>query len=123
MWWGTWILVLVYPALLAAALVLAPAAMLRLARAEAIDQQVGARPAVVRAMAWGDGVLGVALGIYTGMPARGTRRPAVLEQHAKLGPLFLLLGCPRRPRGALSARSAEPLAWLDDHGSSRNCWR
>ena len=116
--WGAWILVLVYPALFAAALVRAPAAMLQLALAEEIAQQVGTRPAVVRAIAWGNVVLGVALGIYTGilLGALGARP---FWNSAILGPLFLLSGLSSAAAwGHLTAPDREErelLAWLDNH--------
>ncbi|MBP1634027.1 MAG: Molybdopterin oxidoreductase, Psr/Psh family, PsrC-like rane anchor subunit, partial [Acidobacteria bacterium] len=88
--WGSWILVLVYPAL-AAAFLVRPPAILR-----------GAWPAFDRAAAWASGrgirvigaaqvALGVALGIYTGilLSSLGARP---FWSSAILGPLFLFSG-------------------------------
>ena len=90
--WGAWILVVVYPALLAAALVQPPQWLRRAVPAtEALASWLESRPALVRAVGLASLVLGLALGIYTGilLSALGARP---LWSSAILGPLFLLSG-------------------------------
>jgi protein NrfD len=90
--WGSWILLLVYPALLLAALVRVPP-LLRgvwpsLGR---LSDGVSARPGTVRAIGFANVVMGVLLGTYTGILLSGLgARP--LWSSALLGPLFLLSG-------------------------------
>jgi formate-dependent nitrite reductase membrane component NrfD len=90
--WGAWILLLVYPALLAAILVDPPAWLLRALPAAARAQDRLARqPRLVRAIGLANVSLGGALGIYTGiLLASLGARP--LWNSAMLGPLFLLSG-------------------------------
>ncbi len=90
--WGAWILVLVYPALAAAWLVRPP----QLARdlwpaIERVSTAVERSARAVRAIAAASTVLGVALGVYTGVLLSGLgARP--FWSSALLGPLFLLSG-------------------------------
>jgi formate-dependent nitrite reductase membrane component NrfD len=86
--WGAWILLLVYPVLLASLLVRPPSWLGRLGR---IGQGLAARSAparVVGALSLGAGAL---LGLYTGvlLSALGARP---LWSSALLGPLFLVSG-------------------------------
>lgn len=116
--WGAWILVLVYPALIASALV-SPPAWLR-DTSVAIDRlatRLEARPDVVR---WIGGVgvaLGVGLGIYTGilLSSLGARP---FWNSALLGPLFLASGLSSAAALVhLVARDRierELLAWADN---------
>ena len=90
--WGAWILVLVYPVLLGTALVRPPEWLADLVpTAGAASRWINARPGRVRLVALSNIVLGVALGIYTGilLSALGARP---LWSSALLGPLFLLSG-------------------------------
>lgn len=90
--WGAWILLGVYPTLVAAALVRPPAWLVRqvpvVGRA---SSWLAARPHAVRRIGWANVLLGIALGIYTGilLSSLGARP---LWNSALLGPLFLLSG-------------------------------
>ncbi len=89
--WGAWILVLVYPTL-AAVFVLRPPEILRgiWTGFDRLTDRLGA-PRVVRVVAATNIVLGVSLGIYTGilLSALGARP---FWSSAILGPLFLVSG-------------------------------
>jgi protein NrfD len=90
--WGAWILLVVYPALAAAALVRPPAWLV--ARVDAVARTsswLAVRPDAVRRIGWANILLGIALGIYTGilLSSLGARP---LWSSALLGPLFLLSG-------------------------------
>jgi protein NrfD len=89
--WGAWILLLVYPAL-AAAFVLHPPALLR-GLWPPFDRLTArlAAPSAVRAVAAANVLLGVALGVYTGvlLSALGGRP---FWNSGLLGPLFLTSG-------------------------------
>jgi formate-dependent nitrite reductase membrane component NrfD len=90
--WGAWILVLVYPVLLATALVRPPDWLSTLVPpAGRLSVWLGATPGRVQVVAGLNIVLGAALGIYTGilLSALGARP---LWSSAMLGPLFLLSG-------------------------------
>ncbi len=94
--WGSWVLIVVYAVLLASALV-------RLHEAWPWLGRMLPRPAIVvrrarsrnarrmRALAWANIVLGVALGIYTGI-LLDTMVARPLWNSAILGPLFLVSG-------------------------------
>jgi formate-dependent nitrite reductase membrane component NrfD len=90
--WGSWILVLVYPALLAS-LALRPPGWLRqrLAGLEQRSDRLMARPALVRWIGAANAALGVLLGIYTGI-LLGSLGARPLWSSALLGPLFLVSG-------------------------------
>lgn len=90
--WGAWILVAVYPALVAALLVRPPAVLAhRLPRLAEWGRAVAATEGRRRSLAWTQAVLGVGLGIYTGILLSSlAARP--LWGSALLGPLFLLSG-------------------------------
>jgi protein NrfD len=93
--WGAWILVFVYPALLANLLLRIPAPVARVARRwpalGALSERLIGRPAALRWIGAGNMVLGGLLGIYTGvlLSALGARP---LWASALLGPLFLVSG-------------------------------
>jgi protein NrfD len=88
--WGAWILVLVYPALLADFL-LPPHPLARIPALAALSERLRAAPGVQRAVGAVNLGLGVMLGIYTGilLSAMGARP---LWNSAVLGPLFLASG-------------------------------
>jgi protein NrfD len=90
--WGAWILMLVYPALLAAAFLRLPESVQ--ARLPALKKSVAAcqeKPALVRSIGILNMVLGAMLGIYTGilLSSLGARP---LWNSPLLGPLFLVSG-------------------------------
>jgi formate-dependent nitrite reductase membrane component NrfD len=90
--WGTWILLLVYPALIANMLLAPPAWLARLAPVLTPWQAaLHRRPRVIRTIAAANMALGVALGTYTGilLSAFGARP---LWNSAALGILFLVSG-------------------------------
>lgn len=93
--WGSWILLFVYPALAASALLTLPDALPRLARLVPplgrAAAAFAARPALVQLTGFANLVLGAMLGIYTGvlLSALGARP---LWNSALLGPLFLFSG-------------------------------
>jgi protein NrfD len=93
--WGSWILLLVYPALLANALTHLPETIPALAKRAptlvTISDYILARPRLVVAIGLANITLGIALGIYTGilLGALGARP---LWSSAVLGPLFLFSG-------------------------------
>jgi formate-dependent nitrite reductase membrane component NrfD len=90
--WGAWILVLVYPGLLANMLLRLPEALRRrLPPLAAWSDRLGAVPGVARIVGGANVGLGVLLGIYTGvlLSAMGARP---LWNSALLGPLFLVSG-------------------------------
>jgi formate-dependent nitrite reductase membrane component NrfD len=90
--WGAWILLLVYPVLIAMALVRPPAiALLIIPGLEVVSRRLaGSRP-LLRALGGASMAGGVALGIYTGilLSALGARP---LWTSSILGPLFLASG-------------------------------
>ena len=90
--WGTWILLLVYPALLTNMLLAPPARLVRFVPVLARWQStLRSRPGLIRAIAVANMALGVALGTYTGilLSAFGARP---LWNSAALGILFLVSG-------------------------------
>ncbi len=90
--WGSWILLLVYPALLANLVLHLPAILVVCRPAwGAWSETLLARPAFVRGVGMANMGLGVLLGIYTGilLSALGARP---LWNSAILGPLFLVSG-------------------------------
>ncbi len=117
--WGAWILVLVYPALLASALVGPPERLGALV--PAVDRARAwfeARPAMLRRIAWVNVALGTGLGIYTGI-LLGSLGARPFWNSAVLGPLFLISGLSSAAAwGHMTAPDAEErrlLAWLDNH--------
>lgn len=93
--WGSWILLLVYPVLLASALLTLPDSLPRLTRLLPFLGRTGralaARPGIVHATGFANIILGVLLGIYTGV-LLSTLAARPLWNSALLGPLFLLSG-------------------------------
>jgi len=90
--WGSWILVLVYPVLVANVLLQPPAlAVAAWPRLGSLSRRFAARRGVVRAVGGASVLAGTALGIYTGilLSALGARP---LWNSALLGPLFLVSG-------------------------------
>ena len=90
--WGSWILLLVYPALLANLLVALPAPLeARMPRLAKLSERLQANPSAVRSVAVLNIVLGVLVGIYTGilLSALGARP---LWSSGLLGPIFLVSG-------------------------------
>ena len=93
--WGSWVLILVYAALLVSALVRLPEAWpwlgQRVPPLRRWSDALLARPAWLTAIAWANIVLGVGLGIYTGI-LLNTMVARPLWNSAILGPLFLVSG-------------------------------
>lgn len=93
--WGSWLLIIVYAALLLSALVRLPEAWPWLGRQVPALQRVSdtllARPSWVKAIAVANIALGVGLGIYTGI-LLNTMVARPLWNSAILGPLFLVSG-------------------------------
>jgi protein NrfD len=93
--WGSWVLILVYAALLVSALVRLPEAWpwlgQRVPPLRRWSDALLARPAWLAAIAWANIVLGVGLGIYTGI-LLNTMVARPLWNSAILGPLFLVSG-------------------------------
>lgn len=93
--WGSWILLLVYPALAANALVHLPEAIPALAARfpifTAISDFVLARPRWVVGIGLANMLVGIALGVYTGI-LLGTMGARPLWNSSLLGPLFLFSG-------------------------------
>jgi len=93
--WGSWILLCVYPALGASALVTLPSALPRLVRLVPalghVAKWMNDRSSVVHATGFANLFLGVTLGVYTGVLLSAmVARP--LWNSALLGPLFLFSG-------------------------------
>jgi formate-dependent nitrite reductase membrane component NrfD len=93
--WGSWVLLAVYAVLLASALVRLPQAWPWLGRRvralQPLSDAITGDPARMRALAWANVVLGVVLGIYTGI-LLNTMVARPLWNTAMLGPLFLVSG-------------------------------
>jgi protein NrfD len=93
--WGSWVLIVVYVVLLASALYRLPEAWPWLGRKVPSlgtwSAALVARPGLVRALAWANIGLGIALGIYTGI-LLNTMVARPLWNSAILGPLFLFSG-------------------------------
>src|SRR5512143_1108182 len=93
--WGSWVLIVVYGVLLASALIRLPEAWPWLGERFPVLQRWStallSRPGLLRALAWANIVLGVALGIYTGL-LLNTMVARPLWNSAILGPLFLFSG-------------------------------
>lgn len=90
--WGSWILLFVYPVLIASILVRPPAWITRRVRAVTRwSEQIHRSPSLLRAIGVASIALGIMLGIYTGvlLGAFGARP---LWNSPLLGPLFLLSG-------------------------------
>lgn len=93
--WGSWILLLVYPAMFLAALVhppeRVPVGRWLLERVRPVSDWIRARTHLVQAIGMANILVGVALGVYTGV-LLGTLGARPLWNSAVLGPLFLFSG-------------------------------
>ncbi len=93
--WGSWILLLVYPVILVSALIRLPQAWPwlgeRLPVLERLSQAIVGRPGNLRALGVANVVVGIGLGIYTGI-LLSTMVARPLWNSAILGPLFLVSG-------------------------------
>jgi protein NrfD len=93
--WGSWVLIIVYGVLLVSALIRLPDAWPWLGRSvpvlEALSDTIVAQPVWLRLLACSNIVLGVGLGIYTGILLK-TMVARPLWNSAILGPLFLFSG-------------------------------
>jgi protein NrfD len=93
--WGSWVLLLVYGALLVSALIRLHEAWpwlgQRVPALRAVSDALLERPAWLAALGWVNIVLGVAVGIYTGI-LLNTMVARPLWNSAILGPLFLFSG-------------------------------
>jgi formate-dependent nitrite reductase membrane component NrfD len=93
--WGSWVLLIVYGVLLVSALIRLPDAWPWLGRKLPVLQRISdamvANPALLRMLGWASIVLGVILGIYTGI-LLNTMVARPLWNSAILGPLFLVSG-------------------------------
>jgi len=93
--WGSWVLILVYGVLLASALVRLPQAWpwlaARVPQLQSLSDALTGSARRMRALAWVNIVLGVALGIYTGI-LLNTMAARPLWNTGLLGPLFLISG-------------------------------
>ncbi|MBW1761623.1 MAG: polysulfide reductase NrfD [Deltaproteobacteria bacterium] len=90
--WGSWILILVYPALIGSLLLALPAALReRSPGLEKLSARMQAQPSLLRLIGAINIALGIMLGIYTGilLSSLGARP---LWSSALLGPLFLVSG-------------------------------
>jgi formate-dependent nitrite reductase membrane component NrfD len=93
--WGSWVLLIVYGVLLVSALIRLPDAWPWLGRKLPVLQRISdamvASPGLLRLLGWASIVLGVVLGIYTGI-LLNTMVARPLWNSAILGPLFLVSG-------------------------------
>jgi formate-dependent nitrite reductase membrane component NrfD len=93
--WGSWILLLVYPVLLASALIRLPESWpwlgSRVPLLQAASDYLVARSGLIRVLGWVNIGLGIGLGIYTGI-LLSTMVARPLWNSAILGPLFLFSG-------------------------------
>ncbi len=93
--WGSWVLILVFPVLVLSALIRLPEAWPWLGdRVPALrgwSEAILARAGLVKALAWLNVLLGIGLGIYTGI-LLSTMVARPLWNSAILGPLFLVSG-------------------------------
>jgi len=93
--WGSWVLIIVYVVLLASALIRLPQAWpwlgQKVPQLGTVSDIIVARPLWLRVLGWSNIVLGVGLGIYTGI-LLNTMVARPLWNSAILGPLFLFSG-------------------------------
>ena len=93
--WGSWVLIIVYGVLLVSALIRLPDAWPWLGRTVPVlktwSDAIVAKPPWIAALGWANLVLGVGLGIYTGI-LLNTMVARPLWNSAILGPLFLVSG-------------------------------
>jgi len=93
--WGSWVLIVVYGVLLVSALIRLPDAWPWIGRRvpllKTLSDTIVARPPWIAALGWTNLVLGIGLGIYTGI-LLNTMVARPLWNSAILGPLFLFSG-------------------------------
>ena len=93
--WGSWVLLIVYGVLMVSALLRLPDAWPWLGRKLPVlrtwSDKLVANPGWLRALGWANLVLGIVLGIYTGI-LLNTMVARPLWNSAILGPLFLVSG-------------------------------
>ena len=93
--WGSWVLIIVYGVLLLSALIRLPDAWPWLGRTVPVIRRLSdtlvAQPSWIAALGWANIVLGIGLGIYTGI-LLNTMVARPLWNSAILGPLFLVSG-------------------------------
>jgi protein NrfD len=93
--WGSWVLLLVYPVLLVSALIRLPQAWpwlsAKLPALQRLSDALLLRPGLIRALGGVNVVLGIGLGVYTGI-LLSTMVARPLWNSAILGPLFLVSG-------------------------------
>jgi formate-dependent nitrite reductase membrane component NrfD len=93
--WGSWVLLIVYGVLLVSALIRLPDAWpwlgRRVPRLQQLSDYIVGRPGLMKALGWTNVVLGVLLGIYTGI-LLNTMVARPLWNTTILGPLFLVSG-------------------------------
>jgi formate-dependent nitrite reductase membrane component NrfD len=93
--WGSWILLIVYPVLLVSALIRLPESWpwlgSRVPHLQRVSEGMLARRGLMRALGWINVLLGIGLGIYTGI-LLSTMVARPLWNSAILGPLFLFSG-------------------------------
>jgi protein NrfD len=93
--WGSWLLIIVYGVLVVSALIRLPEAWpwlgRRVSALQPLSDALLARPPLLVLLAWANIVLGVGLGIYTGI-LLNTMVARPLWNSAILGPLFLFSG-------------------------------
>jgi formate-dependent nitrite reductase membrane component NrfD len=93
--WGSWVLIIVYGVLVASALIRLPAAWpwlgQRIPMLQRLSDWLLSRPSRLKLIGWANIVLGVGLGIYTGI-LLNTMVARPLWNSAILGPLFLVSG-------------------------------
>ena len=93
--WGSWVLLVVYGVLLVSALIRLPDAWpwlgRRVPQLQQLSDYIVGRPGLMKALGWTNVVLGVLLGIYTGI-LLNTMVARPLWNTTLLGPLFLVSG-------------------------------
>jgi protein NrfD len=90
--WGSWILLLVYPAILSNLLLRLPAPLAaRLPQLQQLSDKLMQRPMIVKSVGAVNIILGSLLGVYTGI-LLSTLAARPLWNSALLGPIFLLSG-------------------------------
>ncbi|MCP5058038.1 MAG: polysulfide reductase NrfD [bacterium] len=93
--WGSWILILVYPVLISSSLIRLPQAWPwlgeRIPIVQRLSEALTTRTRVIKILGYANVVLGICLGIYTGI-LLSTMVARPLWNSAILGPLFLVSG-------------------------------
>jgi len=93
--WGSWVLIIVYAVLLVSALIRLPDVWpwlgQRMPKLQQLSDAIVSQPGRLSALGWTNIVLGIAIGIYTGI-LLNTMVARPLWNSAILGPLFLFSG-------------------------------